>query len=516
VNSAEQILPNWLKRSAENYPTLPAISCGAITWTFTELDRQTKQLAQQLAQLGIAAGSRVALLAGSGLPYVACVHALMRLEAILVPLNARLTTEEQRWLVQDVKANLLLNDASYEARAHEIVATLTDLPQITIGLDNNTYDVTLADLTRDVQQEVALSDQINLNAIQSIMYTSGTTGKPKGVIITYGMQWWNAIGSALNLGHHPDDCWLACMPLFHIGGLSILMKNVIYGIRIILHEKFDVSAINRAIQEERVTIISVVAVMLQRMLAHLDASQGDGVQGNGRYPTTLRCVLLGGGPAPRPLLEDCASRNIPVMQSYGLTESCSQAATLSPADALRKLGSAGRPLMPVQLRIMNEGKVTAPGEAGTIFLQGPTITAGYDHRPDATAAVMHDGWLSTGDIGYLDEEGYLYVLDRRSDLIISGGENIYPAEIEAVLLAHPAVQETGVCGRDSAEWGQIAIAFIHLHDGSTATEQEIIAYAAQRLARYKLPHAVYFVGPLPRNAAGKLLRRELPTLLAQP
>ncbi|BCL83033.1 2-succinylbenzoate--CoA ligase [Ktedonobacteria bacterium brp13] len=510
MNSSEQLLPNWLKRSAENIPTRPAISCEGRTLTFAQLDQQATLLAFQLATLGVHAGSRIAVLTGSGLPYVVCVHALMRIEAILVPLNLRLTTEEQSWLVQDVNASLLIHDAQNAERAHALTTSLATLPHVAIGLDTTTTTVTLSGIA---PTEVALSEQITLDATQSIMYTSGTTGKPKGVVITYGMQWWNAIGSALNLGHNPDDCWLACMPLFHIGGLSILMKNVIYGIHISLHEKFDAEAVNTAIREERVTIISVVAIMLQRMLAALDKEQG--IPGQGRYPAALRCVLLGGGPAPQPLLEDCARRDIPVMQSYGLTESCSQAATLSPADALRKLGSAGRPLMPVQLRIINDDTLAAPGEPGTICLKGPTITSSYDHRPDATAATIHDGWLSTGDIGYLDADGYLYVLDRRSDLIISGGENIYPAEIEAVLLAHHAVVEAGVCGRDEPTWGQIPIAFVHLTADSTVTEQELLAHAARHLARFKLPQHIYSVAQLPRNSSGKLLRRELHTLLPE-
>src|SRR5262249_2833737 len=188
----------------------------------------------------------------------------------------------------------------------------------------------------------------------------------------------------------------------------------------------------------------------RRMLEALDAIEGKGAT----YPKTLRCLLLGGGPAPRSLLEACASRGIPVAQTYGLTESCSQAATLSPADALRKLGSAGRPLAPVQLRIVRDGASVAAHEAGEIELRGATLTPGYADQPALTEQAFHDGWLTTGDIGYLDEEGYLYVLDRRSDLIVSGGENVYPAEIEAALLAHPDVLEAGVCGISDEQWGQ--------------------------------------------------------------
>ncbi|GHO95185.1 2-succinylbenzoate--CoA ligase [Reticulibacter mediterranei] len=495
-------LPDWLQRCAENTPDHLAVKCGAVRWSFADLDQRANRLARQIATLGVQEGSRVALLATNGLPYVACVHALTRLGAILVPLNTRLTPQELCWQLQDVKAMLLLSDSRYASLADEL--QLPDIPHTTL----------IADVAGNVsleaipvaESECSLRSLIDLNATQVIMYTSGTTGHPKGVIITYGMQWWNAIGSALNLGHQPDDCWLACMPLFHIGGLSILMRSVIYNISVVLHERFEAEAINRAISEDGVTIISVVAVMLQRMLAALDADHK-------QYPTVLRCVLLGGGPAPRPLLEDCARRAIPVVQTYGLTESCSQAVTLSPADALRKLGSAGRPLPPVQLRIMRDQQPAQPGEEGVIYLKGPTITPGYAERPEATTQAFHDGWLSTGDMGYLDAEGYLYVLDRRSDLIISGGENVYPAEIEAILLAHPDVEEVGVCGRADVQWGQVPVAFIRQRTGSDVQAASLLAYAAERLARYKHPKAIYFVEHLPRNSAGKLVRRELIKLL---
>ena len=510
------LLPDWLTRCAENTPDHLAVQCGPVRWSFAEMDRQTEQLARQFAAAGVGAESRVALLASNGLAYVACVHALTRLGALLVPLNTRLTASELCWQLTDVRANLFISDESMSARAGEITASLSTLPYASLQTTHSNpeqCEITLFahnGYSYPMSTDATLCTQIDLDATQVIMYTSGTTGQPKGVLITYGMQWWNAVGSALNLGHRPDDCWLACLPLFHIGGLSILMRSVIYGISVVLLEKFDERAVNRAIQQDGVTIISVVAVMLQRMLTALEA-EGQGK----RYPTTLRCVLLGGGPAPRPLLERCAELHIPVAQTYGMTEACSQAVTLAPADALRKLGSAGRPLLPVQMQVMNGGQPVVVGEPGTIYLKGPTITPGYAERPEATVAALQDGWFCTGDLGYLDADGYLYILDRRSDLIISGGENVYPAEVESVLLSHPSVAEAGVCAQDDPHWGQVPIAFVTLHPGQPASAEAILEHARQRLARYKVPQTLTAVAELPRNSSGKLLRRELRKLLPE-
>ncbi|HLI07620.1 MAG TPA: o-succinylbenzoate--CoA ligase [Ktedonobacteraceae bacterium] len=500
-------LPDWLGRCAENNPEQMAVQCEQERWSFAELDRRVTELARRLATLGVQEGKRVALLAANGLPYVALVHALTRLGAVLVPLNRRLTIEELCWQLHDVRASLLVCDDNDALLAAEIRSSMPSLPVATLGEESKRGEVVLSQLPA---KDVSLRTLIDLDAAQAIMYTSGTTGQPKGAIITYGMLWWNAVGSALNLGHRLDDRWLACLPLYHIGGLSILMRSVIYGISVVIHKKFDPASINRSIFEDDITIISVVAVMLQRMLANLDSDWG-----GESYPARLRCVLLGGGPVPYPLLETCMRRAIPVVQTYGLTESASQAATLSPVDAVRKPGSAGRPLPPVQLRIMHEGgqRPAEPDEPGEIFLKGPTITPGYIGSPEATERAFHDGWFATGDIGYLDKEGYLFVLDRRADLIISGGENIYPAEIESILQAHPTVKEVGVCGLPDGQWGQVPVAFVVPEAGSTISVGELLDYAAQRLARYKRPRAIYPVEQLPRTSSGKLRRRELPELL---
>jgi O-succinylbenzoic acid--CoA ligase len=506
------LLPDWLARCAANFPDKLALRCGGTDWSFAELDRQATRLAHRLAARGVCAGDRVALLAQNGLPFAATVHALTRLGAVLVPLNTRLTSAELAWQVADVRATWLMADAHFTNLAREI-RTRHDEHEGLEGFEeletsfSDPFVFFPAFVSRPFSpvQDVILHTEIDLDAPQAIIYTSGTTGQPKGAIITYGMQWWGAVGSALNLGHDPADRWLACTPFFHVSGLSILWRSVIYGIGVVIHPRFAAAAINRSIREDGVTIISVVTAMVRRMLDDLDEAC---------YPPTFRCLLLGGGPAPVPLLEACAARSIPVVQTYGMTETCAQAVTLAPADALRKIGSAGKPLAAVQLRVMGEAGPAGPDEVGEIQLRGPTITPGYAERPDATArAFTPDGWFATGDLGYLDAEGYLYVLDRRADLIISGGENVYPAEIEAALLAHPAVAEAGVCGVADAAWGRVPFAFVVPQPGALATPEELCAFLAARLARYKVPRAIHLVAALPRNAAGKLLRRELPRLL---
>lgn len=450
-------------------------------------------MAHRLNALGVGAGDRVALLLQNGAPFVVLVHALSRLGAIVVPFNTRLTPVEINWQLADVGARLLIHDEANAAAATTAAHSLNELNSLRV----DEAWIALPPLT----SHLSLSTfHFPLDAPHSILYTSGTTGQPKGALLTFGNHWWSAVGSALNLGLHSGDRWLACLPLFHVGGLAILLRSVIYGITAIVQESFDPVEVNRAIDDGGVTLVSVVSAMLQRMLA---------ARGDRPYPPSLRCVLLGGGPAPRDLLEDCARRGAPVVQTYGLTEAASQVATLSPEDALRKLGSAGKPLLPTELRIEREGVAVGAGEAGEIVIRGPTVTPGYAGRPEATADVIREGWFHTGDLGYLDEEGYLYVLDRRDDLIISGGENVYPAEVEAVLRAHSAVEDAGVVGVPDERWGWVPAAFVKLLEGAALTEADLKAFCSARLARYKVPAHVRFVASLPRNAAGKLLRRAL-------
>lgn len=473
------LIPDWLARQAALHPQRPALISAETRYTFAELDWWTGAVAARLSQL-VPKGGRVAVLARNRPAYVAVVHAAPRAAITLVLLNTRLTAAELAFQINDSAPDALVAERELLAVAREVIA---QKPVIA-----------LEDLAAPPGDEELPATLIDLSAPHTIIYTSGTTGRPKGAILTAGNHWWNAIGSLLNLGLRDDDRWLAVLPLFHVGGLSILLRGAIYGMPVVLRERFDPSAVWRDLTEQRITIVSLVAVMLQRLLAVAPEP----------FPHHLRCVLLGGGPAPQALLEQCAQRGIPVTQTYGMTEAASQAATLSPADALRRLGSAGKPLAPVELRIVTaNGQNAAPGEVGEISLRGPTISPGYlgmAPRPPTE-------WFHTGDLGYLDAEGYLYVVDRRSDLIIAGGENIYPAEVEATLLSHPAVAEAGVVGLPDPEWGQRPVAAVVTQQ--TVTVAELIDYCRARLAGYKVPKAIIFLPELPRTAAGKLRRHEL-------
>lgn len=490
------LLPNWLAQRAVVAAARPALLCDGATWSFGELDVWATTLARKLAALGARAGDRVALLLHNSPEYVVLLHAAPRLGITLVPLNTRLAAPELAWQLADVGARLLIYDGANTTLADDTRAELAAELQA----------ATIAELAAQPEAYPDLISTIDLESVFTIIYTSGTTGRPKGAMLTYGNYWWSAAGSAFNLGTHADDCWLAVLPLFHVGGLSIVVRAAIYSIPVVLHRAFDPAAANRAIDADGVTIASVVSTMVQRML---DA------RGAARYPPTLRCLLLGGGPAALPLLEACAAHGLPVAQTYGMTETASQIATLAPADALRKLGSAGQPLLPTALRIERDDAGAPAGEVGEIVVRGPTVMRGYVNRPDATAAALRDGWLHTGDLGYLDAEGFLYVVSRRSDLIISGGENVYPAEIEAVLLAHPAVAEAAVAGLPDARWGYAPGAAVVLRAGAAASADELVAFCRARLASYKTPRTIRIIGALPRNAGGKVLRDELRALLAR-
>ncbi len=413
---------------------------------------------------------------------------------MLLPLNRRLSALELVHQLRDSGARLLVHDAAPAAEA--AAEALPGLETLVLPKGRSPADLASACDGPARERDACL----DLENPLALLYTSGTTGEPKGALLSHGSFLASAAASAELLGTGEDERWLACMPLFHVGGLSILLRSVLAGSAAIVHERFDAGAVVQALDEQAVTVVSLVPVMLRRLLER---------RGRRPPPVGLRCILLGGSAAPPGLLEQARELGYPVAPTYGLTEACSQVATLLPGSA--GLAAAGlAPLRGLALRIVDDaGRSLPAGEAGEICVRGPVVMRGYLGRPDATAAALREGWLHTGDAGLLDEQGALHVLDRRDDLIVSGGENVYPAEVEAVLLDHPAVGEAGVTGLADAEFGARPVAWLVARDGARIEEEELREHCRARLAAYKVPLRFHIVDSLPRNAAGKLLRRAL-------
>ena len=318
--------------------------------------------------------------------------------------------------------------------------------------------------------EAALTPELSLAAPATIMHTSGSTAAPRPISLSYDNWLWNALGSALALGLDPHERWLCPMPLVHVGGLSIQIRSAIYGTTVRLHERFDTDAVAGALMDpaQRVTLVSLVPTMLARLL---DAGL--------HQPPTLRWALLGGGPIAPALLDRARKAGVSVAPSYGMTEACSQIAT------------HGWPLLGVELRIAQDDE---------LLVRGPTI---------ATGSLADDGWLHTGDLGALDQHGRLSIIGRKADTIVTGGENVAPVEVEAVLLEHPAVADAAVFGRPDPEWGEAVVASVVLRAGQAAGSEELRAHCAERLASFKVPKAFQFTARLPRSETGKLQRRVL-------
>lgn len=473
-------MQHWLTKRAELSPNDDALEfIDGRKITFKQLQEKSEIVAKQLASIGVKEKSRVAILSANNLDMIVTIHALSYLGAVAVMLNTRLTNVELTYQLQASNTFLLL--------------TTEDL-RVKKELDFSNI-MTFSELVKQPLLEVELVEEIDLDDSFTMMFTSGTTGLPKAVLHTYGNHWWSATGSALNLGLHDNDKWLLPLPIFHIGGFSILQRSVIYGMTAFVMEKYDARQFYEAIRNHNITIVSLVTLMLRQLIASL---------GKDELPSHVRCLLLGGGAVPEDLLNVVEDKSLPLFQSYGMTETSSQIVTLSAQDALRKLGSSGKALFPAQVKIIAP---QADG-VGEILVKGPMLMHGYDNNPKANEDSFTEGWLKTGDLGYLDEEGFLYVVERRTDLIISGGENIYPTEIESKLLQIPGVSDAGVYGERDDYWGEVPVASI-VRENDDVTEEVIKETLNSNLASYKIPKKYHFVDTLPRNASNKLMRHQL-------
>jgi O-succinylbenzoic acid--CoA ligase len=442
----------WLPRAAAARPQHTALSTPAGDWSYAHLHAAARAGAKQLAALGATPGERVAIALPAGLQFAQALHACLLLGAVAVPVDLRLAPAE---------------------RAPILDATAV---RVTEPLDET-------DLDKPAFSRVQTHD---LDAVAAVIHTSGTTSTPRAIELTYGNILWSALGSAVALGLDPQERWLCTLPLAHVGGLSILLRSAIYATTAVVHERFETEPVLDALRDGEITLVSLVATTLARLL---DAGL--------ERPPMLRCALTGGGPVPPALLARAHAAGVPVSLTYGLTEASSQVTTTPVAELANEVdgaeeASAGPPLFCTRVRIAADGEM---------LLRGPTVA------PGAPAA---DGWLHTGDLGSLDAHGRLRVSGRKADTIVSGGENVAPAEVEAVLEAHPQVLEAGVFARASEEWGEAVAAWIVARPGAELDMAEVIAHCARQLAPYKVPKTCMVAArPLPRTRSGKLLRREL-------
>lgn len=468
-----------VRAGAEQAPEALALTFAGQQWTYAAWDSEVGRWVAALRARGVGGGDRVALLSTNHAAAAHLFFALGRLGAVLAPLNARLTRAELAPLVEDVAPRLTLALGSLTER----------LP----GAEP--LETFVAPALEPVREAPL---PLETDSARVILFTSGTTGRPKGAVLTEGNFRASARGSAGNLGAHPAPRWLGTLPLFHVGGLAMLTRTAYDRGCLVLRERFEAEDTNRAIDAEGVTHASFVATTLERVLETREDRP---------VPATFRLALIGGGPVPAPLLARARAAGIVSLQTYGLTEACSQVTTERPHEADGH--TAGPPLTGLEVRIVDpQGQVLAPGQEGDIEVRGPTVMAGYLHRPEATREALRDGWLRTKDLGRLDARGRLTVLSRRTDLILRGGENIYPAELEAVLAAHPGVQEAAVVGLPDARWGEVPVAFVVAREGASPLP-ELEAWCRASLAGFKIPARFLPIDALPRNAMGKLERTRL-------
>lgn len=498
---------HWLERRRDLCPHKTAIVDGARRVSYGELHARVAAVAGGLRGLGIQRGDRVAILSLNRLEYVELLFAAARLGAMLVPLNWRLTSPELAFQVSDSRPRVLVVDPALadlaealrrrpEAAAVERVVRLPDV--------SGTGE---ADLPAAVPYETLLSagpaaPQGASGDPLLILYTSGTTGRPKGAVLAQATQFWNSVNIGTALSLVADDVTLNVLPMFHSGGLGLLtLPSLHLGATAVLLPRFDSAAVVRALVEERVTAMFAVPAIYQALL-----------EDEGFRRLDLRRVRFscGGAPCPLRVIEAFRERGVLFQQGYGLTETAPTLTLVPAADAFRKAGSVGKAALHAELRVVDEeGRDVPPGVVGEVWARGPNLFAGYWDRPEATREVFVDGWFRTGDLGRLDEEGFLYIVDRRKDMIISGGENIYPAEVEAVLYQHPAILDAAVIPSPHPRWGEVPLAVVVLRPGHTLTAEELFTFCTPHLARYKIPRSLVVVDELPRNAAGKVLKRVL-------
>jgi fatty-acyl-CoA synthase len=471
--------------------------------TFRDANRRASKLANWLRSQGVEKGDRVAILARDGYEHLDSFFACSKLGAVHTALNWRLSWHELLEIFQYTTPKVLIFSDDFK----ENVAKLTDEYPLTLlhldgdGVkDSKNFEETLQSGT----EAPVTCETLEAEDIAALIFTGGTTGLPKAAEVSHRMIAWNTLNTVIHDVTH-NDVYLNVFPMFHTGGLFVYtLPQVIFGGTTIFIKQFDPAQVLSLLEREKVTVFAAVPTMYQMLTTASNWNEVD--------LSSLRFCTSGGAPLPVPLVEKYTKeKNIRFKQGFGMTEFGPGIFALAPEDAIRKAGSIGRPNFFVDAKIVDEqNQFLGPNEAGELVLKGPSYCSGYFNNPDATEeAVDERGYFHTGDVAQYDDEGYFYILDRKKDMFISGGENVYPAEIEKVLYQHPAVHMCAVVGLPDPKWGEVGMACVVLKPNQTATEDELLKFMTERLAKYKVPKSVTLMAALPISAAGKILKREL-------
>ncbi|MBU4564931.1 MAG: long-chain-fatty-acid--CoA ligase [Proteobacteria bacterium] len=497
----EYTLGHCLKRSATKFANKTAVVCEGRRITYKELNDRVNLLANALLAMGVSKGDRVASMLYNTPETIEVYYAAAKIGAITVPINFRLVGKEVNFILENSGSKILIYDDNLQSIVDGL-RNIEGLQFVSLGESNKSnslkYEELLAKSTLQEPQVPVFEKDMRL-----IMYTSGTTGFPKGAMFTHRNNIWAALSIIITKKYDTREVVLVVNPLFHMNSYANVIACVFMGNTIVLMKRYDSIEMMELIQDEKVTMCSIVPTICSRLLQEPYEKQFD--TKNWRYCTCTGTSWL------FEMKKEFIQRypHVVMADAYGATEVFSGTLIEGP-DMLRKPGSVGKPYLDTIIRVVDEnGNEKKTGEAGEIQFYGPHVTQGYWQNPEATQKVLHDGWFQSGDIGYFDEEGYLYFLDRRKDLIISGGENIYTAEIENVLIQHPKIDDVVIIGVSHEEWGKVVKAYVVLSENEQMTEDEVINYCGDYLANYKKPRSVEFVAELPKNALGKVLKNKM-------
>lgn len=472
-------------------------------FTYRQLDDRAARTATcWLGVLGLTPGDRIGLLAHNRVEFIDAFFAAAKSGVVLVPIGTRLTAPEIAFIAKDAGLRALIYDGAFAETVRGVRATLSLEQWIALDAPAHADDRRLADLllcmpgrqpTRPAPEDICC-----------LLYTSGTTGKPKGVMVPHRMVAWNGYNTAIGWQLREDDVSPIFTPLYHAGGLgAFLLPIFAIGGTIVLHAGFDAAEIWRVMERERCTVVLGVPTIYKLLMDAPEFERTD--------LSSVRWLISGGAPLPLYIIEAYQRRGIVFKQGYGLTEVGVNCFAMTVEESIRKKGSIGKPLMFTEARAAGEdGGEVPPGEVGELWLRGPHVCSGYWNNPEATAAAIDaEGWFHTGDLARRDEDGFYYIAGRQKDMLISGGVNIYPAEIEGALLLHPAVQDAAVVGVPDDTWGEVGVAFVVPRTDPPPSSEELSVFLAGTLAKYKIPRRWMFLRELPRTAYGKVLKTEL-------